>query len=130
VKLHPPALKQHFPERNYFRFRLGPELSINVGARIKTTGRGLATNPVELSVVHRPHNDEVDAYERLITDAMDGYTNLFVRDDAVQAAWEIVEPTLGTVGPALVYEPGTWGPPEADRLAADIGGWYNPKAAE
>jgi len=44
VKLHPPALKQHFPEQNYFRFRPGPELSINVGARVKRTGRGLATN--------------------------------------------------------------------------------------
>jgi glucose-6-phosphate 1-dehydrogenase len=130
VQLHPPALKQQFPDRNYFRFRLGPELSINVGARVKKHGRGLDTAPVELSAIHRPQDDEVDAYERLLTDAMQGNTTLFVRADAVEASWDIVEPILGDVAPARVYEPGSWGPPEADRLAADIGGWYNPKAVE
>jgi glucose-6-phosphate 1-dehydrogenase len=129
VQLHPPALLRHF-ERNYFRFRLGPEFSINVGARVKKPGLELTSIPVELSVLHKPQSDEVDAYQRLLTDAMRGDTMLFVREDAVEAAWEVVEPILGNVTPAHVYEPGTWGPPEADRLAADLGGWHDPKAAE
>ncbi len=128
VQLHPPALRRDFPERNYFRFRLGPELSINVGARVRKPGRELASTSVELSLVHNPQCDEVDAYERLLTDAMRGDTMLFVREDAVETAWEVVEPILGSVTPAHVYEPGTWGPPEADRLAADLGGWHDPQA--
>jgi glucose-6-phosphate 1-dehydrogenase len=48
----------------------------------------------------------------------------------VEAAWEIVEPVLGNVTPVYPYEPGTWGPSQADRLAADLGGWYDPKAVE
>jgi glucose-6-phosphate 1-dehydrogenase len=129
VQLHPPALQQHF-ERNYFRFRLGPEFSINLGARVKKPGLELTSIPVELSVVHAPQNNEVDAYERLLTDAMHGDTMLFVREDAVEAAWDIVEPILGNVTPAHVYEPGTWGPPQAARLAANLGGWHDPKGAE
>jgi glucose-6-phosphate 1-dehydrogenase len=112
VQLHPPALRRNFPERNYFRFRLGPELSINLGARVKKPGLELTSIPVELSVVHRPQGNEVVAYQRLLTDAMHGETMLFVREDAVEAAWEVVEPILGNVAPAHVYEPGTWGPPQ------------------
>jgi glucose-6-phosphate 1-dehydrogenase len=130
VQLHPPALQRDFPERNYFRFRLGPEISINLGARVKKAGSEPGSIPVELSVVHRPEDDEIAAYARLLTDAMHGDTMLFVREDAVEAAWEIVEPILGNVGAAHVYEPGTWGPLEANRLAADLGGWYDPTAAE
>ena len=52
---------------------------------------------------------------------------LFVREDAVEAAWCIVDRILGNVTPLYFYEPGTWGPPEADRLAEDIGGWHNPE---
>jgi glucose-6-phosphate 1-dehydrogenase len=126
VQLHPPALQRHF-ERNYFRFRLGPEFSINVGARVKKPGLELTSIPVELSAVHRPQSDEVDAYERLLTDAMLGDTMLFVREDAVETAWEVVEPVLGNVTPAHVYESGSWGPPEADRLVADLGGWHDPR---
>jgi glucose-6-phosphate 1-dehydrogenase len=107
VQLHPPALQRHF-ERNYFRFRLGPEFSINVGARVKKPGLELTSIPVELSAVHRPQSDEVDAYERLLTDAMLGDTMLFVREDAVETAWEVVEPVLGNVTPAHVYESGSW----------------------
>jgi glucose-6-phosphate 1-dehydrogenase len=101
-----------------------------VGARVKKPELELTSIPVELSAVHAPGSDEVDAYERLLTDAMHGDTMLFVREDAVEAAWDIVEPILGNVTPAHVYEPGTWGPPQAARLAADLGGWHDPKAAE
>jgi glucose-6-phosphate 1-dehydrogenase len=88
----------------------------------------MVSMPVELSVVEHTHGDEVDAYERLLSDAMHGDATLFVREDATEAAWAIVEPILGNVTPVHEYEPGSWGPTEAERLAADLGGWHNPQA--
>jgi glucose-6-phosphate 1-dehydrogenase len=114
---------------NYLRFRLSPEISLNLGARIKRPGATMAAMPVELSVVEHPQGDELDAYERLLSDAMHGEALLFVRQDVVEAAWCVVEPLLENLPPIHVYEPGTWGPAEADRLAADIGGWHNPQEA-
>jgi len=58
---------------------------------------------------------------------MDGDATLFARQDGVRAAWEIVQPILGLVTPVREYEPGTWGPAEADRLTAGIGGWHEPR---
>ena len=69
----------------------------------------------------------MDAYERLLTDAMKGDPLLFVRQDAVEAAWVIVDPILNNTVNVHQYEPGTWGPDEAQRLAMDIGGWNNPE---
>jgi glucose-6-phosphate 1-dehydrogenase len=77
--------------------------------------------------VENPSSDEVDAYERLLGDAMKGDGMLFVREDAVEAAWAIVEPILSDSSPVLPYEPGTWGPEEANCLAKDVGGWHNPE---
>jgi len=82
---------------------------------------------VELSVVNQARCGELEPYERLLTDAMHGDAMLFVREDAVEAAWSIVEPILGGISPVHVYEPGEWGPVEAARLAADIGGWHSPE---
>jgi glucose-6-phosphate 1-dehydrogenase len=65
----------------------------------------------------------LDAYERLLGDAMAGDATLFARQDVVEAAWAIVDPVLHEPVPLREYEPGTWGPPEAERLAADVGGW-------
>jgi glucose-6-phosphate 1-dehydrogenase len=72
--------------------------------------------------------DEVDAYERLLSDAMHGDPMLFVREDEVEAEWAIVDPILDNRTDLHEYKPGTWGPKEADRLAADVGGWHNPEA--
>ena len=72
----------------------------------------------------------MDAYERLLGDAMVGDATLFARQDGVEAAWAIVEPILGTSTPVHEYEPGTWGPPEAARLVTDIGGWHFPAASD
>ena len=81
----------------------------------------------ELMAVRQDCCDEIDPYERLLTDAMHGDALLFVRSDAVEAAWAIVEPILGNATPLFDYEPGTWGPMEADGLASEIGGWHNPQ---
>jgi glucose-6-phosphate 1-dehydrogenase len=83
----------------------------------------------ELSVVRRPSGDEMEAYERLLTDAMAGDATLFARQDTVEAAWAIVDPLIQRArAEPCPYERGTWGPEEADRLVAGIGGWNTPTA--
>jgi glucose-6-phosphate 1-dehydrogenase len=128
VKLRqPPLTGLTAGASNYLRFRLSPQISLNLGARIKRPGAELVSMPVELSAVEDTHGDELDAYERLLGDAMRGDALLFVRQDAVEAAWAIAEPILGNITPVYAYEPGSWGPTEAERLAADIGGWHSPQ---
>ncbi len=129
VKLKRPPVGRALPGENYFRFRMGPELSMSLGAKIKRPGEGLESMPVELSVVNQPRSGDLAPYERLLTDAMHGDALLFVREDGVEAAWSIVDPILDSATPLHVYEPGTWGPGEADRLAADIGGWHDPQVS-
>ena len=126
VKLRQPPLTKLPPGSNYFRFRLGPDLSLSLGARVKRPGPRLQTMETELSAVSSEATGEMEAYERLLTDAMKGDSLLFVRQDAVEAAWAIVEPILGDIVPIQPYQPGTWGPVEANHLAAAIGGWHNP----
>jgi glucose-6-phosphate 1-dehydrogenase len=128
VTLKRPPLRHLGPEEtNYLRFRLSPDVTIALGARIKKPGEQMVSEPTELKVVHKPDGDEMDAYERLIGDAMAGDATLFARQDAVDAAWQIVDPILGGATPVHEYAPGTWGPPDAARLAADVGGWHAPE---
>src|SRR5262249_15400416 len=127
VKLRRPPLRRlSHREANTFRFRLGPDVALSLSARVKKPGPDLVGATVELAAVKRKGSDEADAYERLLTDAMNGDPTLFVRQDAVEAAWAVVEPILGNVTPLQFYEPGSWGPRDADGLAADLGGWDNP----
>ena len=126
VKLRKPPVGKAGAGRNYFRFRLGPQLSLNLGARIKKPGPGLDSMPVELSAVESDQAGELGPYERLLTDAMHGDSMLFVREDAVEAAWSIVEPILDATDAPQEYAPGAWGPEGAARLAADVGGWHDP----
>ena len=127
VTLKRPPLTTLAPgETNYLRFRLGPDMTIALGARVKRPGEEFVSDPTELRVVDRPSGDEMTPYERLLGDAMDGDAMLFAREDGVEAAWTVVQNILGNVEPALEYEPGSWGPDEATILAADIGGWRDP----
>ncbi|MGE5278486.1 MAG: glucose-6-phosphate dehydrogenase [Acidobacteriota bacterium] len=127
VDLKRPPLSRLSPEEsNYFRFRLGPKVSISIGARVKKPGTEAASIPTELVAVRDAGGDEVGAYERLLTDAMKGDPTLFVREDAVEAAWAVVNDVLGNATPVLAYEPGTWGPAEAARLMAGLEGWHDP----
>jgi glucose-6-phosphate 1-dehydrogenase len=131
VTLKRPPLRRLGPEEtNYLRFRLSPDVTIALGARVKKAGDQMVSEPTELKVVHRADGDEMEAYERLIGDAMAGDSTLFARQDAVDAAWEIVEPILNDATPVHDYEPGTWGPPDAARLTADVGGWHQPAPPE
>jgi glucose-6-phosphate 1-dehydrogenase len=115
---------------NVIRFRLNPEVVIALSARKKRPGEGMAGEPVELVVAdtgaHGP-STTMDAYERLLGDAMAGDPTLFARQDVVEAAWAIVDPVIHGPSPMYEYEPGTWGPPQADRLTADVGGWNSPQ---
>jgi glucose-6-phosphate 1-dehydrogenase len=127
VTLKQPPLRRVGPEEtNYVRFRLGPDVTIAIGARVKRPGEQMVSEPTELKVVHQPDGDEMDAYERLLGDAMVGDGTLFARQDGVETAWAIVEPILGNVTPVHGYAPGSWGPPDAARLTADAGGWHSP----
>jgi glucose-6-phosphate 1-dehydrogenase len=99
---------------NYFRFRLGPrDVSLSLSAQIKRPGEELVSMPAKLTAVEKQTADEVDAYERLLGDAMHGDGMLFVREDAVEAAWAIVEPILANATTLHEYEPESWGPHEA-----------------
>lgn len=125
VTLKRPPFVRLENRRNYVRFRLGPEISITLGAQAKHPGKGKGIIPVELTAVEQPGGDELDAYERLLGDAMEGDHTLFVRNDSVDLQWKITEPILDNATPIHLYEPGSWGPTEADRLVADLGGWRN-----
>jgi len=126
VKLRQPPLSKLPPGSNFYRFRLGPDLSLSLGARIKRPGPLVDSIPTELTAVQQSLANEMDAYERLLTDAMKGDPLLFVRQDAVDAAWVIVDTILNNTVPVHPYDCATWGPEEATRLAMDVGGWSNP----
>jgi glucose-6-phosphate 1-dehydrogenase len=127
VTLRRPPLSKLCPnEKNHVRFRLSPDVTIAIGARVKRPGEEMETEPTELRVVDRTNAQEMDAYERLLGDAMEGDQTLFAREDAVEAAWAVVQPILGSLTMLREYEPGSWGPPEAATLAAEVGGWHCP----
>ncbi len=127
VSLKRPPLRRVGPEEtNHLRFRLSPEVIIALGARVKKSGEHMVSEPTELKVVHQEDGDEMDPYERLLGDAMEGDATLFSRQDGVEAAWSIVDPILGNATPVHEYAKGTWGPPDAVRLTADVGGWHVP----
>ena len=120
------AEEMPFTHSNHFRFRLGPGVvSIAVGARVKKNGTRLEGQDIELEFCDTP-DDEMEAYERLLGDAMKGDPTLFARQDSVEAAWRIVDPVLSMDTPVRLYEPGGWGPREAEGLTASVGGWHNP----
>ena len=127
---NPPQVvfKENAPHMgNYLRFRLSPQVGIALGARAKVPGEKMVGSPLELSVVEQPLEGRMDAYERLLGDAMNGDPTLFARQDVVEAAWAIVDPVIHGPSPMYEYEPGSWGPAEADRLVAGIGGWNTPQ---
>lgn len=128
VRLKASPLRKQSSDSNYLRFRLGPDFSLNLGAQVKRPGPQMLPMPVELSASEKDKAQQENPYERLLTDAMHGDKLLFVREDVVEAAWSIVDPILNNAVRLGTYNPGTWGPEEAARLAADVGGWRNPQS--
>jgi glucose-6-phosphate 1-dehydrogenase len=111
---------------NHLRFRLGPDVAIALGAYAKRPGTSMTGRPVEL-FVSQQKGEEMEAYERLIGDALAGDSALFARQDEVEAAWAIVDPVLGTPETTVNdYAPGSWGPKLADKLIDDVCSWHDP----
>jgi glucose-6-phosphate 1-dehydrogenase len=114
---------------NYLRFRISPELTIALGATIMDPEERMIGRPVELLASHQPGAGEMDAYERVLGDAMEGDATLFAREDYVEEAWRIVDPVLKAATPVFDYEPKTWGPREVEARVTPPGGWQNPLVA-
>ncbi|MBV9713253.1 MAG: glucose-6-phosphate dehydrogenase, partial [Ktedonobacteraceae bacterium] len=114
------------PERsNYYCFRISPVVKISLGARAKIAGEAMHGEEVELVAVHQSP-DEMAPYDRLLTGAMEGDEEIFVREDSIEAQWRIVDPILNKATPVFEYDPKSWGPAEADKIIAGNGGWHNP----
>jgi glucose-6-phosphate 1-dehydrogenase len=113
---------------NYFRFRLGPEVEIALGAEILASGDMPAGTgeSVELFACRDRHG-MIEPYDRLLSDAMEGDPLLFARQDEVEVAWSIVDPILRDPSPVREYDRGSWGPSQADAMAAPFGGWAAPR---
>ncbi len=128
----PPALGGANNARppNYLRFALTPDISISLGARVKAPGEAMKGTDVELALHEQPGSAELAPYERLLGDALNDDASLFAREDAVEAAWTVVEPVLGDAVPLRRYQPGTWGPQQARDLMAGHGGWHDPKPGQ
>jgi len=127
VELKRPPLTRLAPGTgNHLRLRLTPDLRIALGVQVKRPGGAMVGMPTELSLLPPDPGDEMSAYERLLGDALNGDPTLFARQDAVEAAWAVVDPVLGDVTPVHSYAPGSWGPTEAQAMTADIGGWDVP----
>jgi glucose-6-phosphate 1-dehydrogenase len=114
---------------NYLRFRLSPGEAVALAARVKLAGKEFIGEQRELYLSEEQVTEE-SPYERLLGDAMTGDGALFTREDAVEAAWAVVDPVLKTHHRALPYKPRSWGPKEADALIASDGPWINPQARE
>ena len=114
---------------NYLRFRISPRSALAIAARVKRAGKEFIGDQRELYLLDE-QPQELAPYERLLEDAMAGDGALFAREDSVEAAWAAVAPILATHYRALPYEPGTWGPKEADKLIAAAGGWHDPESTD
>jgi glucose-6-phosphate 1-dehydrogenase len=116
------------PSSNHLRFRLGPDLQIGLGLRVKLPSERMIGEDVEL-VVRQNEGEAMSPYERLLGDALAADPTLFATEAKVEEEWRIVEPILGAVTPLLTYEPGTWGPEEARRIVGPDSTWYDPLPA-
>lgn len=116
------------PQTNYLRFRLGANDGVTLHLQAKAPGDEFVTRSVQLDVdFSEALGARAEAYHRLLEDAMEGDRRRFARADAVDQQWRIVADVLEDPPAASLYYRGTWGPSEADRLAADLGGWYEPQ---
>jgi glucose-6-phosphate 1-dehydrogenase len=111
---------------SHVRIRISPDISISMGLRVKKPGERMSGQDMELTLVRQAAEDK-PPYQRLLGDAMRGSTELFTREDSVEAQWQVVDGILGDVTPLYFYEPGTWGPDEAYQLIGRHGPWLNPR---
>ena len=123
----PPTMYHDFAlEANYCRLRISPDVTFAIGANIIAPGSETESATAEMVGTELPRAGDMDAYERVLGDAMHGDATLFAREDYVEEAWRIVDPALKAGTPVYEYEPGTWGPKEVDSRMSPPGGWQNP----
>jgi glucose-6-phosphate 1-dehydrogenase len=123
----PPTMFQNFDlKSNHFRFRISPDNAIAFGLNVSAPSDEAVGVTTEIMGVHDPAPGEMDAYERVLGDAMTGDATLFAREDYIEEAWRIVDPALKAGTPVFQYEPKTWGPTEVEKKVAPPGGWVIP----
>jgi glucose-6-phosphate 1-dehydrogenase len=123
----PPTMYQGFNlTRNDFRLRLSPEVTLAFGMNVIAPGQDNVSQCTEMVASRQPSAEEMDAYQRLLGDAMEGDATLFAREDYVEEAWRIVDPVLKAGTPVFEYEPNTWGPSEVNERVCPPEGWRDP----
>jgi glucose-6-phosphate 1-dehydrogenase len=122
----PTVIRESALSQNHLRFRISPEMTIAVGTTVMAPGEALQCEDIEMVASRHPRPDEMDAYERVLGDAMAGDATLFARQDYVEEAWRIVDPVLKAGTPIFEYEKGAWGPSEVELRVSPPGGWHNP----
>jgi glucose-6-phosphate 1-dehydrogenase len=108
---------------NHIRFRISPDVTIALGMMVLSSAKEIVGQATEMVMNHHPEANEMDAYERVLSEAIAGDTTLFAREDYVEEAWRIVDPVLHADTPVHEYEPGTWGPDQAKSSVTPNGGW-------
>ena len=122
----PPTMYRHYDlKSNYVRLRISPDIVLAFGFNVTSPVKESESELSELLASRHPCAAEMDAYERVLGDAMAGDATLFARQDYVEEAWRIVDPALQASTPVFEYEPGTWGPKEV-ALVTPPGGWHKP----
>jgi glucose-6-phosphate 1-dehydrogenase len=122
----PPTMYKHYNlQPNYIRMRISPDVVMAFGLNVTSPTEETKSELSELLIARHPSAKEMDAYERVLGDAMSGDATLFAREDYVEEAWRIVDPALKAGTPVFEYDPGSWGPDEAQRIAPPVG-WRNP----
>jgi glucose-6-phosphate 1-dehydrogenase len=111
---------------NHLRFRSSRDVTVAVGMLARSSGDKMIGEPLELIASQHPQANEMDAYERVLGDAMSGDRTLFAREDYIEEAWRIVDAVLHADIPVHEYEPGTWGPADANPSTVPAGGWHVP----
>jgi glucose-6-phosphate 1-dehydrogenase len=117
---------------NLLIIRIQPEEGISLRFLSKQPGAGMRLRPVSMDFNYGASfgASEPDAYETLLVDAMRGDSTLYIRQDAVEASWSVVEPILEVWRDRKFdfpnYPAGTWGPVAADDMLARRGhAWRN-----
>src|SRR5271154_5249774 len=123
----PPTMYSGYDLKpNACRIRISPDIAFGICVNNISADDEQVSLPVEIMASRYPHAGEMDAYERVLGDAMSGDATLFAREDYVEEAWRIVDPVLKAGTPVCAYDPGTWGPSDADSIVTPPGGWQNP----
>jgi glucose-6-phosphate 1-dehydrogenase len=129
LKKPPSVIDENTLSENHLRFRISPEMTIALRATVMAPTDLMKGENVEMVASRHPGPEEMEAYERLLGDAMAGDATHFARQDYVEEAWRIVDPVLKAGTPVYEYDKGTWGPGEVQKVSP-AGGWQNPIAAD